>query len=287
MRPLRTRLEEARKRLGIPWEVLERDYLLSWVLAGIGQVESLRETLVFKGGTSLKKCYFGDYRFSEDLDFSALPGVPTGAAMEDAIRQACSAAARLLDEYAPVEISCERYTEKEPHPGGQEAFTIRARFPWHRQPHTRVIVEASVDEQILMPAQQRAVIHEYGEPLDAEMSVYALEEIVAEKLRAILQHAEKLEHRGWSRSRARDYYDLWRVLHRYQDEMHLDGFRAFLMKKCAVRQVSFDGADDFFEPTMLAYVERTWENWLGPLVAELPPFELVVEELRPQIVALV
>ena len=34
MKPLRTRLQEARKRLGIPWEVLERDYLLSWVLAG-------------------------------------------------------------------------------------------------------------------------------------------------------------------------------------------------------------------------------------------------------------
>lgn len=35
MRPLRLRLEEARERLGIPWDVLERDYLLSWVLAGI------------------------------------------------------------------------------------------------------------------------------------------------------------------------------------------------------------------------------------------------------------
>jgi len=28
-------------------------------------------------------------------------------------------------------------------------------------------------------------------------------------------------------------------------------------------------------------------NWLGPLVAELLPFDLVIEELRPQIVALV
>ena len=51
MRPLRTRLLEARSRLGIPWEVLERDYLLSWVLAGISQVQVLQDTLVFKGGT--------------------------------------------------------------------------------------------------------------------------------------------------------------------------------------------------------------------------------------------
>jgi len=78
MKPLRNRLQEARKRLGLPWEVLERDYLLSWVLASIGKVEVLRDTLVFKGGTALKKCYFGNYRFSEDLDFSAVGDVPTG-----------------------------------------------------------------------------------------------------------------------------------------------------------------------------------------------------------------
>jgi len=59
MKPLQIRLQEARKRLGLPWEILERDYLLSWVLTGIAQVESLRDTLVFKGGTALKKCYFG------------------------------------------------------------------------------------------------------------------------------------------------------------------------------------------------------------------------------------
>ena len=64
MKPLRTRLEEARMRSGIPWEVLERDYILSWILAGIYQVPALRDTLVSKGGTALKKCYFGDYRFS-------------------------------------------------------------------------------------------------------------------------------------------------------------------------------------------------------------------------------
>ena len=74
MRPLRTRLEDVRRRLGIRWEVLERDYLLSWVLAGIDAVPELRRTLVFKGGTALKKCYFGDYRFSEDLDFSGREG---------------------------------------------------------------------------------------------------------------------------------------------------------------------------------------------------------------------
>ena len=41
MKPLRTRLEAARKRLGLPWEALERDYLLAWILAGIDRVPVL------------------------------------------------------------------------------------------------------------------------------------------------------------------------------------------------------------------------------------------------------
>jgi len=236
MKPLRNRLQEARKRLGIPWNVLERDYLLSWILAGIGRVDALRNALVFKGGTALKKCYFGDYRFSEDLDFSAVEGAPAGKAMEEAMREACAAAAGMLGEYAPVQIVCERYTERDPHPGGQEAFTIRAHHPWQRTPQTRVMVEMTVDEKVIKPAQVRPILHEYGEPLEAETRVYALEEIVAEKLRAILQHARNLRERGWSRSRARDYYDLCRVLDSYRDRMDLSDFSTFLLEKCAVRR---------------------------------------------------
>lgn len=286
MKPLRTRLQEARQTLGVPWEVIERDYLLSWVLAGISRVEKLRNTLIFKGGTSLKKCWFGDYRFSEDLDFSGVSGVPRDMALEDAIQESCRIAARLLDEYAPVEITCERYTETDPHPGGQEAFTIHARFPWHRVPHTRVMIEISMDEQALRYTPWRTVIHGYGEPLDANMRAYSLEEIMAEKLRAILQHIQKLDERGWSRSRARDYYDLWRIFNAYSDHLTLTGFAQVLRDKCAARGVSFRGADDFFQSKMLAYVEQTWDQWLGPLVPDLPAYATVIGELRPKVDAL-
>jgi predicted nucleotidyltransferase component of viral defense system len=287
MKPLRIRLEEARKRTGLPWEILEKDYILSWVLAGISRVDALRDTLIFKGGTALKKCYFGDYRFSEDLDFSAVGEAPTGEAMEKAIQEACVAAAKLLEEYAPVEIISGRYTEREPHPGGQEAFIIRARLPWQRAPHASAMVEVSMDEPVIRPVEHLKIIHEYGEPLDDRVPVYSLEEIVAEKLRAILQHVEKLQTRGWSRSRARDYYDLWRVFNSYGEKLDLSDFPSFLREKCSVRGVSFESADDFFQKDMLSYVETTWEQWLGPLVSDLPPFQSVMQGLRPRIEAIV
>lgn len=50
--------------------VVEKDYVLGWLLAGIHAHPDLRGAWVFKGGTCLKKCYFDDYRFSEDLEFT-------------------------------------------------------------------------------------------------------------------------------------------------------------------------------------------------------------------------
>jgi predicted nucleotidyltransferase component of viral defense system len=50
--------------------VVEKDYVLGWMLAGIYAHEDLAESWIFKGGTCLKKCYFETYRFSEDMDFT-------------------------------------------------------------------------------------------------------------------------------------------------------------------------------------------------------------------------
>ncbi|MFP4083156.1 MAG: nucleotidyl transferase AbiEii/AbiGii toxin family protein [Candidatus Aminicenantes bacterium] len=283
MRPLHNRLLEARNRLGIPWNVLEHDYLLSWILAGISEIDTLYNTFAFKGGTALKKCYFGDYRFSENLDFSGVNNVPTGEGMERAIHEACKAAMNLLNEYAPVEIFCRRYVERDPHPGGQEAFLINARLPWQNRPHTRVMIEISIDEDVLKPLNNRSVIHEYGEPFNVQVRVYALEEIIAEKLRAILQHIKILQERGWSRSRARDYYDLWRILREYPAHLNFSEFASFLREKCSIGNVSFDSPNDFFNEPMLYYVKKTWNQLLGPLVPDLPAFEEVINELKPQI----
>lgn len=56
--------------LGLEPRVVEKDYVLGWVLAGIFRDPLLANSWVFKGGTCLKKCYFETYRFSEDLDFT-------------------------------------------------------------------------------------------------------------------------------------------------------------------------------------------------------------------------
>jgi hypothetical protein len=63
--------------------------------------------------------------------------------------------------------------------------------------------------------------------------------------------------------------------------MDLADFPSFLREKCDVRNAAFDRPEDFFQERMFAYVEKTWDQWLGPLVPGLPTFQTVIGELRP------
>lgn len=62
------------KSLGLSANTVEKDYVLNWLLLGIFSNDQLNKHWIFKGGTCLKKCYFKEYRFSEDLDFTLTRG---------------------------------------------------------------------------------------------------------------------------------------------------------------------------------------------------------------------
>jgi uncharacterized protein len=55
---------------GVRAKQIEKDYVISWILWGISRNEFISKHLVFKGGTCLKKMYYSDYRYSEDMDFT-------------------------------------------------------------------------------------------------------------------------------------------------------------------------------------------------------------------------
>ena len=44
--------------------MIEKDYVLDWMLAGIFAHPTLGPAWVFKGGTCLKKCFLETYRLS-------------------------------------------------------------------------------------------------------------------------------------------------------------------------------------------------------------------------------
>lgn len=55
---------------GVDPMLIEKDYVLGCYLHFLGQNREAQNHWIFKGGTCLKKCYFQEYRFSEDLDFT-------------------------------------------------------------------------------------------------------------------------------------------------------------------------------------------------------------------------
>jgi len=65
-------IQQKARATGVRDQQIEKDYILSWILKGIAQHAILSKVIVFKGGTVLKKIYFEDYRFSEDLDFTLI-----------------------------------------------------------------------------------------------------------------------------------------------------------------------------------------------------------------------
>ena len=272
----------ARSQPDTPFWILEKDYALGYLLAGMAQVPELHDVLVLKGGTALRKFYFADHRFSEDLDFSA---VARPADADTAMQDAAAAAEVQLQERGPFAVTLERLMLREPHPGGQDAFTVRVRFPTHREPLCRLKVQITYDEDVLLPPVTRRLLHRYPDPPQAVWRCYPLEEIVAEKLRALLQSRLRLQERGWGASRVcRDYYDLWHVLSRSTLDVTL--LPELLVHKCTLRQVTFASVADFLAPELQAVARVEWERQLLPFVPDAPSAEHVLDELVGLLAAL-
>ncbi len=271
----------ARARNNPPYWLVEKDYALSYLLAGIMQVDELREGLLLKGGTALKKAFFSDYRFSEDLDFSVGPGIELGGT-DTLVQRAVAECERLLQERGAFLATWERLELRQPHPAGQDAFLVRIQFPGQRQPFCRLKVEITHDELVVWPAVEKTLLHGFPETLKAPLFCYSLEEIAAEKLRALLQSRRQLSERGWGASRVcRDYYDLWRILG--EREMNPEQFVDNLADKCTHREVIFESALDFFDPRLVRVAQREWARQLSPFVTDSPPTDRVLSDLRNMI----
>jgi predicted nucleotidyltransferase component of viral defense system len=257
--------------------IVEKDYALSYLLAAIVSTDGLGENLVLKGGTALKKLYFADYRFSEDLDYSTRVMGPIKQ-IDSRMETVVHSMGELLNERGPFQVALEPLLLKQPHPGDQKAYLVRVQFPEQRQPLCRLKVEITVDEPILTPVEIRPVLHGFAEEIDARIPVYSLTEITAEKLRALLQSKARLQERGWGASRVcRDYYDLWNLL-------QVPGGKSselipLLAQKCVVRDVSYASPDDFISQDLMTVAGAEWAQQLLPFVPDAPP----AEELLPQV----
>src|SRR5690348_16542202 len=173
---------------------IEKDYILSWVLYGLARNEQLSKQLVFKGGTVLKKTYFPEYRFSEDLDFTLLDEKITNE--------------ELLQEFEKIYASIReeaniilQFGEANTHISGSLSFYINYVGPLQGNMNSRNIkIDITRGEILEYPVEKRSVFILYSDlPAKSfQLQCYSLSEILIEKMTALM-----------GRTEPRDLFDFW------------------------------------------------------------------------------
>jgi predicted nucleotidyltransferase component of viral defense system len=242
---------------------IEKDYVLSWILNGIAQHKELSKLIVFKGGTVLKKIYFEDYRFSEDLDFTLFENKTSNEQIFSLFRETFE----YVKEEAniPLEI-----IDNNEHEDGGINFYISYVGPLGGQGNNKSVkVDISRSEQLgFAPVMKNAFIG-YTDLEEHQLLCYPLEEVLVEKMRSVMQ-----------RMQARDYYDIWYLLE--QQVMDIDFYNAEFKTKCSSKNLN---AVDFHKKITerIPQYKARWKNSLQDQIKELPDFEQVEREVQRHI----
>lgn len=258
---------------GLRPDVVEKDYVLGWLLMGIAE-HPLLSNWVFKGGTCLKKCFFETYRFSEDLDFT----VPEGMAYdEEAYRTALLECTEKIAEETGIYFPQEVIEVKESfNKAGQKTFLGKISYRGPLMPQTRDLPRIKIDltqhELIAENPEKRSIRHFYTDAPQSPVSVlcYSVNEILAEKTRALYER----------QGRVRDLYDVVNIVRNYGEQIELQKARETLRKKFEFKSLPAPSVESILETVDFDTLRANWGDQLGHQLPVLPPAESYFEELR-------
>ena len=252
---------------GLREDVVEKDYVLGWVLWGIGTDPRLSTSWVFKGGTCLKKCYIETYRFSEDLDFTVMPHGPISP--EDVMPMLREVLARVAEESGIDFAVAEPRLRARPDGTATEG-RVYYRGPRQAPGPASIKIDLSSDDRVVRPPVLRTIAHPYPDTFTHGGSVrcYSFEEVFAEKIRAMGQ-----------RGRPRDLYDIVNLFRRHDLRLHGDLVRGLLEEKCRIKDIPVPTAATVVAGPHLHELEAEWGNMLGHQLPALPPLQQFLEEI--------
>ena len=248
-------IKERARESGVPTSTIERDYAQNWLLSALRTIN-----MAFKGGTGIRKVFIENYRFSDDLDFTLLE--PIGA---DALQAVVSNAVARVREESGILFEDDfgfRVTKT--------GFKATTRFRiLNRGSASPVKIDLDLTgpdhEVVLLPVSERPVFHPYSDRLSVAVTSYALEEIMAEKIRSLFQ-----------RSRSRDLYDLVQLA----DRVDCRAVKSILRRKCDSKGVVIDMA-------VLAgkreHFKALWQVSLGHQMSGVPDFDESFEKMLVEV----
>jgi uncharacterized protein len=236
---------------------IEKDYILTWILWGIATQPTLANALAFKGGTVLKKAYFEDYRFSEDLDFTVVAEITNDALLA----LMAGVFERILEEAnIPLQI-----VDQGEHISGSIHFQIAYTGPLGGK-GKQIKVDITCGEAMQYPTVWLPIFLGYSDLQDFKLQCYSLEEVIVEKMCAVI-----------GRMQPRDLYDLW-----YLTDIHgVDVSDCQLEFERKARHKNYDPArfKTALEGKLLQYKAR-WQGSLVDQMQNLPDFDTAVRALK-------
>jgi len=245
--------------LGVGDRVIEKDYVLSWLLVAIAE-SGLKPALAFKGGTALKRVYYPDYRFSEDLDFTFCADL-SHEGLVSAFEALWPALARRVNLTLALHSAEQSVL-------GSTTLLVDYVGPLRARLGSRQLkVDITRGERLLYPLTERPLHAPYSDfPVGVKALAYTLEEILTEKLCALIGRVEP-----------RDLYDVYCLLE--AGDVEMASLPASFVAKC--QHKGYDPAR--LEDVMTRRVEtvrRLWQVRLAVQVVDLPHVDAVVRTVQ-------
>lgn len=239
------------KRLSV--KNTEKDYLLEMLLFILSHEAGNK--MVFKGGTALYKLHSLD-RFSEDLDFTLdSKKIDVNNLFKKIIRKLKDAGVNSRIK----EISDYR---------NQKNIKLELKGPFfdgNLKNITLITVNISLKERPLYNAEERKIFSKYPDIPSFDVFVMHLNEIFAEKIRALL-----------TRDKARDVYDVWFLFNKDTTFTIKD-----VNKKLKKYDTSF--SPEYFT-SKVDEKEGSWDRDLrGLIIGTLPDFNSIRETLLEKV----
>ena len=261
---------EIADKLNIQKEVIDKDWVLGHFLNAMFSIPEISKNFIFKGGTCLKKVYFPDYRFSEDLDFTLCNKdfIIDTAFVKKIIKIAEKTSGAL---YHLKKIKLQTHNDI---PQGYEVIILF--WGAYHKPNQRVLpvnrwqtkikLDISFSERVVLQPLKKTIYHFYvdSDKINSIVTVYPLVEIIAEKLRSLMQ-----------RNRPRDIYDLYYLADIILPESYRD-ILAVLKEKSVDKNIDCCQYDNFVNRRKYKNNKRAWKN---SLEHHLPKNQLVDYDL--------
>ena len=249
------------KLLGLSANTVEKDYVLNWLLLGIFSNVQLNTQWIFKGGTCLKKCYFKEYRFSEDLDFTLTNAEQLDI---DFLNVVFAEIGEWIYEQSGIEIpedsiAFESYTN----PRGKISVEgkIGYKGPMQRQSSiSRVKLDLTNDELVCTEPVISELYHPYTDEIPNYDGIltYSLEEIFAEKTRALAE-----------RMRPRDLYDVVHLYNEKRHELDVGKYIEIFAAKCEFKNIAIPSFSELSEKAEYQELVSEWDNMLAHQIGDL------------------